>query len=296
MEYPEMKVTLLGTGTPTPSLTRMSSSYLIEVGDDVILFDFGSGGFHRLMEAGIESTKVSHIFFSHLHYDHCLDYARLLLNRWDHGCGKFPELEAHGPKALERMTRLLVSPEGAFADDIRARTEHPNSIYFYQARGGEGKREWPKPNVHELDGGETITGKGWTIKATEVHHQQPLLSCLAYRIDTPEGSLTYSGDTGYPCPNLTKLAQGCDILIHMCHWISGTHKATTGSGHLEAAKAARDANVSTLVLSHFTNQLDVPGVREKILYEVQNVFKGNVIWGEDLMEIPLGTPKPGKLD
>ena len=34
-----MKITLLGTGTPTPSLKRMSSGYMVEVGDDIILFD-----------------------------------------------------------------------------------------------------------------------------------------------------------------------------------------------------------------------------------------------------------------
>ncbi len=32
-----MKLTLLGTGTPTPSLKRASSGYLIEIGADVIL-------------------------------------------------------------------------------------------------------------------------------------------------------------------------------------------------------------------------------------------------------------------
>ena len=30
-----MKITLLGTGTPAPSLKRMSSGYMIEVGDEV---------------------------------------------------------------------------------------------------------------------------------------------------------------------------------------------------------------------------------------------------------------------
>ena len=29
-----MKITLLGTGTPTPSLKRMSSGYMVEVGSD----------------------------------------------------------------------------------------------------------------------------------------------------------------------------------------------------------------------------------------------------------------------
>ena len=31
-------ITLLGTGTPTPSLKRMCSGYVVETGDDVIVF------------------------------------------------------------------------------------------------------------------------------------------------------------------------------------------------------------------------------------------------------------------
>src|SRR5215470_17040641 len=34
-------ITLLGTGTPTPSLERQGSGYLIEVGDDLIVMDHG---------------------------------------------------------------------------------------------------------------------------------------------------------------------------------------------------------------------------------------------------------------
>ena len=63
-----MRIRLLGTGTPTPSLRRMGSSYLVESGGDVILFDHGSGAYHRLLESGIRPTQVSHLFFSHLHF------------------------------------------------------------------------------------------------------------------------------------------------------------------------------------------------------------------------------------
>ena len=83
-----MKITLLGTGTPTPSLRRMSSGYMVELDGEVILFDHGPGAYHRMMEAGTAATGVDHVFFTHLHYDHCLDYARLLLTRWDQGAGK----------------------------------------------------------------------------------------------------------------------------------------------------------------------------------------------------------------
>ena len=41
-----MKLWLLGTGTPTPSLTRACSGYLIQAGDDHIVFDHGFGAYH----------------------------------------------------------------------------------------------------------------------------------------------------------------------------------------------------------------------------------------------------------
>src|SRR4029078_1367559 len=44
-------ITLLGTGTPAPSLERQGSGYLIEVGDDLIVMDHGPGAAHRLLRA-----------------------------------------------------------------------------------------------------------------------------------------------------------------------------------------------------------------------------------------------------
>ena len=48
------------------------------------------------------------------------------------------------------------------------------------------------------------------------------------------------------------------------------------------------------MLTHIPEQMDVPGIREKVIREVGEVFKGNVFWGEDLMEIPVKDPKPMK--
>ena len=85
-----MKITLLGTGNPAPSLTRMSPGYMVSVGDDVIVFDHGPGSHHRLLQTGTKATDVTHAFFTHLHYDHFLDFPRLLLTRWDHGAAQVP--------------------------------------------------------------------------------------------------------------------------------------------------------------------------------------------------------------
>src|SRR5688500_10415102 len=133
----QMKLTLLGTGTPTPSLKRASSSYLIELGNDVILMDHGPGSHHRLLEAGKHAVDVTHVFFSHLHYDHCSDYVRLMLTRWDQGADRIPELKVYGPPPIRRMTSLLFGEDGAFGPDINARIQHQGSIDIFVARGGK---------------------------------------------------------------------------------------------------------------------------------------------------------------
>ena len=80
-----MKVTLLGTGSPVPSLKRASAGYMVEVGSDVVLIDHGPGCFRNMMQAGIAVTDVTHVIFSHLHFDHCADFIRLFFHRWDIG-------------------------------------------------------------------------------------------------------------------------------------------------------------------------------------------------------------------
>src|SRR3546814_14637525 len=65
------------------SLKRMCSGYVVETGDDVIVFDHGAGSHHRLLEAGYKAPDVTHFVCSHLPYDHCMDYPRLLITRWD---------------------------------------------------------------------------------------------------------------------------------------------------------------------------------------------------------------------
>jgi ribonuclease BN (tRNA processing enzyme) len=73
-----MKITLLGTGTPAPSVERQSSGYLVDVGGDVLVLDHGPGAAHRLLEAGRHPTEVTHLFLSHMHYDHIHDCPRLV--------------------------------------------------------------------------------------------------------------------------------------------------------------------------------------------------------------------------
>ena len=66
-------------------------------------------------------------------------------------------------------------------------------------------------------------------------------------------------------------------------------------GHRELAQLGAEANVGTVVLSHVTEQIDQPGVRERVLRDMSEIYKGNLIFGEDLMEVPVKGPAAAKL-
>ena len=294
-----LTVTLLGTGTPAPSLTRQSSGYLIEVGDDVMVWDHGPGAHQRLIESGRRSIDVTHAFFTHLHYDHCMDYGRLVLQRWDQGAGRIPDLQVYGPPPLARITGQLFGADGIYGPDLAARTQHRSSLDVFEARGGTLPRRRPEPRVTELHAGSVVDGNGWKVTVGHAQHAQPYLECLALRLDTSEGSLCYSGDSGLS-DRIVELAKGCDMLIAMNHYFSGTepsaaYRAATGN-HRDNATIAKRAGVKVLVLTHLLEQIDQPTIREQIVHEIQQEFEGKVVWGEDLMRLGLSGTRIGGIE
>ena len=186
------------------------------------------------------------------------------------------------------MTSQLFDPDGVFGVDIRARIEHQSSLDVFAERGGAGTRARPAPRVHEIHAGDVIRAKGWRLTVGHAQHVQPYLECLAFRLDSDEGSLCYSGDSGL-CDALVELARGCDVLIQMDHHYSGREpspafRAACGN-HQDNARLAKLAGVKTLVLTHITSAIDTPEVRADILNQIAARFDGRVVWGEDLLEI-----------
>ncbi len=94
-----------------------------------------------------------------------------------------------------------------------------------------------------------------------------------------------------------ELAQGADILVHMCHYVSGTEYNQAMSwgtaGHRHAAEHAQRADVGTLVLTHMTRQVDADGVRERVVKEIGEIYGGRAVVGEDLKTIGTVAPEIG---
>src|SRR6185437_4736982 len=110
--------------------------------------------------------------------------------------------------------------------------------------------------------------------------------CYGFRIETDAGVLAYSGDCG-PCEAMHELARDADVLIHMCvimpHGV--TDPAAMPYGAL--ARLAQDAGVRTLIASHLNPQTDADGVREHIIAEMGEIYKGRLIWARDGIDVPV---------
>ncbi len=251
-----MKLTTLGTGSPEPTVRRASSGYLVEVGEEKLLFDCGGGVFDRLLQVGLRPTDIDYLFFSHLHSDHMMDYARLVHAAWDEGR---TSLKVFGPQPVSSMTQKLFGTDGVFADDLRARTEMVPSQQVWLSRGGTLPRPWPTPEVTEVAAGWSMDGGAWQISTCEVPHAQPALDCMAFRLDSAGKIFVYSGDAGL-CDGLERLCRDADVLLHWCYRLDGerAHPAMEAltPTPTEIALMARRAGVRRLLLTHLRVHMD----------------------------------------
>ena len=68
--------------------------------------------------AALDATNLTRLFFTHLHSDHTLGYADVILTPWV--VGRRQALEVYGPEGVASMTEHL---KQAYAADIKVRTE-----------------------------------------------------------------------------------------------------------------------------------------------------------------------------
>ena len=280
------KVFVLGAGTPTPTPDRYGSSYVLDLGGDRIMFDCGPAATHKLVKAGLLPTQISHLFFTHHHFDHDVDYPCFLLTRWDQSGDQVADLEVRGPTLTETLTdRILNEKTGAFAHDWIARVNSPGGQVLHVRRGGTLPRRPPTVNVKDIGPAEVYKGADWEITTALAEHSQPWLDSLAYRVDSSQGSVVVTGDTR-PCKTVADLAKGADVMLCCC-WDDQERMAERDEhgmcGTVEAAQMAQEAGVKKLVLVHVGPELARHVDMEKGIGDIRAVYDGEVIFSEELM-------------
>lgn len=285
-----MRLHVLGSGNPDPWPERFGSAFALEVGAQMILIDCGPATTHKLARLGIRPGRVGHLFFTHHHFDHNVDFPCFALARWDQSTGAEPPLRVYGPPPTRAFVERLLGAEGVFANDWIARVKHPASHLCHQWRGGALPRPQPEFVVMDLTPDSVIKESSWRATAARVHHIEPYLESLAYRFETSDGAIVFAGDCG-DCPAIRELARGADTLVLACAHFGRTDAnaalVDVITGTPEVASIATEAGVRRVVLTHVSANFLQPGVKERAIAEIARRYAGEIYFPEELTTISL---------
>ena len=73
-----IKIIFLGTAGATPTKKRALPSVAIEYKGKIYLFDCGEGTQRQFLKYGLNMSKISCIFLTHVHADHVIGIAGLI--------------------------------------------------------------------------------------------------------------------------------------------------------------------------------------------------------------------------
>jgi len=278
----ELRVTLLGTGTPTPRLSSFSAATLVEAGPEKLMFDFGRGSTIRLFQKKIPIGAITAHFITHLHSDHIVGLPDMWLTGWigtPFGSRKTP-MVIFGPKGTVAMTENLTK---AFSEDIRIRIadeNYPPSGVAFAAK--------------DIEPGPVYENNGVKVTAIEVNHGDKIKPSFGYVVEYDGKKVVLSGDTK-PDERVAKAAEGADVLIHEVavidpdlfkaypnyRAIENHHTSPEEAGKIFAQAKPKLAVYSHIVFASQPPTQDVP--EDALLKRTRTTYQGPLVIGHDLM-------------
>ena len=272
-------VIILGSGTPIPDALSSGPAVAIVAGGQAYLFDAGAGVVRRAEQAAeryrmpaLVAPNLTRLFLTHLHSDHTLGYADVILTPWV--VGRREALEVYGPQGTAAMTEHL---KLAYRDDIEIRTHGLDHLDPAGLR----------VNVHEISAGPVYHDAHISVRAIAVQHGS-WPQAFGYAIEADGRTIVLSGDTA-PCAAIEEACQGCDVLVHEVYsavrfvglppavqkYHSSFHTSTA-----ELAAIAARSKPKLLVLYHQMYFGPREGV--DLEKEVRQGYSGKVVSGRDL--------------
>lgn len=320
-----LEVVLTGTQGGPPVVNGLAGSgTLVRYGavenqcNDVLMqFDAGRGTTERLSQLNLSPNDLDAVFLTHLHSDHTEGLIGLMQLRW-HFFG--------GPLDIACTADAIVGDRTMSCDAFLQNIGEPF------VRAGEIAQRYAENSKRHIDGpkglvsfipvpvNQTSAATIWesgdvSVSAVSTTH---IAGSLAYRVDTPVGSVVIGGDAGNSkrepprdsstSESVEALAKDADILVH-----SVIHPAfAPGSGstfpaltyHRQSSASdlgalAQRAGVEYLLFTHMIPALDAPahgpykvpgGPLEAADFESAARaagFEGDVHVGKDLLRVRL---------
>ena len=241
-------INVLGTSGCKYDYGNDTASSLI---NNKIIVDTGWNLVENILDAGLNPAEFKTILFTHLHHDHYIALPQFIFYHVNAGT-PLRDLKLIGPPEINNILKLAVDflQLPRFFDNI-----------------GE-------PQCVEIKSGESIAldDEQLFIEAGQSVHP---VDGRFYRVtDMLTGAkLGFTGDTAYSSDGY-KIFKGCDLLVHECS-LGGRHTGDNSYLHADAhdaAVAALEAGVKTLVLTHYPARL-----REECINAASLIFHGEIL-------------------
>ena len=271
------KVTILGSGSAKPSITKHHSAQVVNLYEQHYLVDCGEGTQNRLLRAGVSPMKINAVFISHLHGDHVF--------------GLFPLISSMG--LMGRKVPLHIFAPRPF-DEIMAYhfryfdTELPFEVVWHEVHTTAHEllyennvmEVWSVPLRHRVPTAgflfrektpglnvrkEKIAELGLGVAQITAAKRGEDVTLVDGRV-VPNGELTYEpypprsyaylSDTNYS-GKAVSLVKGVDLLYHEATYADNMRKEAKQRGHattLQAVKAARESGAKRLIIGHFSSR------------------------------------------
>ena len=295
-------VTLLGCGSATPTLRHEATAQVVNLHDKLYMIDCGEGAQLQMRRMHIRFNRLTHIFISHLHGDHCFGLPGLLSTLGM--LGRKGELVIHGPHALGDFIRpvlalfckemgytvrlnlidpqkhaLVMEDRSLSVWSIPLKHRIPTCGYLFAEKPREAHliREMidfyqvPVKALRGIKQGENfITPEGVTVPHTRLT-----------RPAQPPRRYAFCSDTAFE-PSIVPYIEGVDCLYHEATFMDSElarARETFHSTARQAAEIARMAGAKKLVIGHYSARYEDIN---PLLREAQAIFS-NTIAGQEGM-------------
>ena len=300
------RVHILGCGSALPTLRHYASSQIVEVREKVFMIDCAEGTQMQLRRSRVRFNKLSHVFISHLHGDHCFGLIGMIST---FGLlGRTATLHVHAPQALGPILQgqidffthdldfevafhpvdttqksVIYEDRSVVVETIPLQHRMPTCGFLIREKGllPHIRREMidfyqiPVSQINNIK-----NGADWTTAEGEVIPN----SRLVKPADSAR-SYAYCSDTRY-IPTLHEQLKGVNTLYHESTYgedmLQNAEKYCHSTAR-QAAMVARDAGVGKLLLGHYSSRYEDEGV---LLHEAQEVFKNTILTNEmDVIDV-----------
>ena len=271
------KVHILGCGSALPTLRHNPSSQVVEVRGKMFMVDCGEGTQLQLRRVKVRFTKVSAVFISHLHGDHCFGLIGMISTFGM--LGRTAALHIYAYKDLNDILQRQIEYfcNGLEYDIVFHAIDPTKHAVVYEDKSvsvetvplvhrvpccGFIFREKPTlPHIrrdmidflqiplHAI--GRIKGGEGWTDSNGRFwRHEELTLPA------EPARRYAYCSDT-MPVDSNAEMLKGVDVLFHEATFLSDAAVRARQTGHSTAAQAAafaRRAEAKRLVIGHFSSR------------------------------------------